>query len=62
MKLTIRISREDDGRYIGEAVGLPGCLVYGATRADAIARTGELALRVIFDEVEHGERVRDDGK
>jgi len=52
----VEIDREDDGRWIAEVVELPGCLAYGGTRAEAIARAEALALRVIADRLEHGER------
>ena len=36
---------------------LPGVVVYGATRAEAVARVEALALRVIAERLEHGEAV-----
>jgi predicted RNase H-like HicB family nuclease len=36
---------------------LPGVLVYGATEAEARAKAEALALRVIADRIEHGEKV-----
>jgi predicted RNase H-like HicB family nuclease len=56
MRLTVTIDREEDGRYIGEVTELSGCLVYGATRAEADARARALALHILADEVEYGER------
>ncbi|RMD97541.1 MAG: type II toxin-antitoxin system HicB family antitoxin, partial [Deltaproteobacteria bacterium] len=38
MNLTIEIEQEEDGRWIAEAPDLPGVLVYGKTREEAIAR------------------------
>jgi predicted RNase H-like HicB family nuclease len=55
MQLTIEVDREDDGRYIAEVVDIPGVLVYGQTREEAIARVQVLALRVLADRLEHGE-------
>ncbi len=55
--LKIEIAREDDGRWIGEVPSLPGVLVYGATEAEARAKAEALALRVIADRIEHGEKV-----
>jgi predicted RNase H-like HicB family nuclease len=46
-RLTIEIEREEDGRWITEIPALPGALVYGATREEAIARVKALALRVL---------------
>ena len=57
MKLTIEIDREDDGRWIGEVMELPGVLTYGQTREEAISRVQALALRVLADRIEHGEEV-----
>lgn len=54
--MRIETEREDDGRWIAEVVELPGCLVYGATRAEAVARVEALALRVIADRLDNGER------
>jgi predicted RNase H-like HicB family nuclease len=55
MQLTLEIDREDDGRWIAEVPSLPGVLVYGATRAEAILKCQVLALRVLADRFEHGE-------
>ena len=57
MKLTIEIEREDDGRWIAEVPELPGVIVYGETREEAIRRVQVLALRVLADRLEHGESV-----
>ena len=56
-KLVIETEREDDGRWIAEVPALPGTLVYGQTREQAIARVQALALRVLADRIEHGEEV-----
>lgn len=55
--LTVEIEREADGRWISEVPDLPGVMVYGQTRQEAIARAQTLALRVIADRLEHGEEV-----
>jgi predicted RNase H-like HicB family nuclease len=57
LSLTFQIEtdREDDGRWIAEAVGLPGVLAYGNTRDEAIRYVEALALRVIADRVESNE-------
>jgi predicted RNase H-like HicB family nuclease len=54
---TVEIEREDDGRWIGEVVDIPGVLAYGETREEAVARTKALAFRVLADRLEHGENV-----
>ena len=55
--MKIEIERENDGRWIAEVPDLPGVMVYGKTRAQAIAKVQSLALRVIADRIEHGESV-----
>ncbi len=56
MRLEIEIEREDDGRWLADIPQLPGAMAYGATRAEAIDKVKVLALRVIADELEDGER------
>ena len=57
--MKIEIEREEDGRWIAEVPDLPGVLVYGEGRDEAIARVEALALRVIADRIEHGEKAPD---
>jgi len=47
--------RETDGRRIAGIPELPGVTVYGATPEEATLRAKALALRVIAEEIEHGE-------
>jgi predicted RNase H-like HicB family nuclease len=49
---TVEIENEEDGRWIGEVTDLPGVLVYGATRAEAVAKAKALAFRVLADRLE----------
>ena len=56
MRLTIETERETDGRWIAEVPELPGVLAYGATQDEAMARVEALALRVLAEQLEHGER------
>ena len=51
--LSIDIDREDDGRWIAEALELPGVMTYGQTREEAIGNTERLAIEVIADRIEH---------
>ena len=53
----LEIEREDDGRWIAEVPDLPGVLVYGRTREEAITKAQALALRAIADRLDHGESV-----
>jgi predicted RNase H-like HicB family nuclease len=55
MQLTIRLFRESDGRWIGDVSELPGVSVYGATPEETTRKVKALALRVIAEEIEHGE-------
>jgi predicted RNase H-like HicB family nuclease len=57
MNFTIELDQEEDGRIIAEVPALPGVLVYGQTREEAIVRAEALALRVLADRLEHGEDV-----
>ena len=56
-RLRIEIEQEDDGRWIAEVPDLPGVLVYGTSREDAIQKAEALALRALADRLEHGEDV-----
>ncbi len=49
MNLTIELERETDGRWIGEVPDLPGVMVYGATRKEAMVKVKALALRVLAE-------------
>lgn len=54
---TVEIEREEDGRWIGEVIDLPGVLAYGNTREEAVAKAKALAFRVLADRLEHGEDI-----
>jgi predicted RNase H-like HicB family nuclease len=56
-KMSIEVEREEDGRWIAEVPDLPGTMVYGKSRQEAIARVQALALRVLADRLEHGEDI-----
>lgn len=55
VKLNIETELEADGRWIADIPKLPGVMVYGGTREEAIEQVKALALRVIADRIEHGE-------
>ena len=57
--MRLEVEREDDGRWLAETPALPGVMAYGATREEAIARVETLALRVLAERLEHGERAPD---
>jgi predicted RNase H-like HicB family nuclease len=56
---TIELDQEEDGRWIAEVVDIPGALAYGATREQAKAKAQAIALRVLADQLEHGETTGD---
>lgn len=47
--------QETDGRWISEVASLPGVVVYGATREEALAQVQALALRILADRWEPGD-------
>lgn len=55
MNLSIESEMEADGRWLAEVPQLPGVLSYGATRDEALSRAQVLALRVLAEQLEHGE-------
>ncbi len=55
--MKIEIEREADGRWIAEIPEIPGVLVYGTTRLDAVSKAEALALRAMADRLEHGETI-----
>lgn len=55
MMFSIEIEQEEDGRWIGEVIELPGVMAYAATPEEAKARVQALALRILADRLEHGE-------
>jgi predicted RNase H-like HicB family nuclease len=55
--MKVEIDREDDGRWIAEVPDLPGVMVYGASREEAISKVEALALRVLADRLDHGEEI-----
>lgn len=55
--MRIEIKREQDGRWIAEVPGLPGVMVYGQSREEAVSKVEVLALRVIADRLDHGEAI-----
>jgi predicted RNase H-like HicB family nuclease len=46
----IEFSREEDGRWIAEAVDLPGVMAYGVTKDEAQAKVEELARQVLQEQ------------
>lgn len=60
MKLTIETELETEtGRWIADVPELPGVMVYGPTRPEAIRKVKALALWRLADMLEHGEMTAD---
>lgn len=55
MRFTLELEQETDGRWIAEVPELSGALAYGATKDEALAKVKAVALRVVADQLEHGE-------
>ena len=55
MNFHIELEQEQDGRWIAEVVDIPGVLVYGESREEAVLRAQALALRVLAERIDHGE-------
>lgn len=54
---TVELEQEVDGRWIADVQELPGAMVYGKTRNEALAKAEALALRVVAEQLETGEKV-----
>ena len=55
VKFNLECEREEDGRWLAEVSQLPGVLAYGASANEAMAKAEVLALRVLAEQLEHGE-------
>jgi predicted RNase H-like HicB family nuclease len=55
MNITFSTEQEDDGRWIAEVPELAGVMAYGATLDEAMNKAEVLALRVLAEQLEHGE-------
>ena len=55
MNYSLEIEQEADGRWLAEVSALPGVLAYGASSDEAMAKAEVLALRVLAEQLEHGE-------
>jgi len=55
--MLVESEEEEDGRWIAEVASVPGAMVYGATKPEAVAKVDELVIRILADKVEHGEEL-----
>ena len=60
--MNIETEKEEDGRWLAEVTELPGVMVYGKNKEEAILKVKALALRVIADRIEHGEEIPELGE
>ncbi len=60
--MNIETEKEEDGRWLAEVTELPGVMVYGKNKEEAILKVKALALRVIADRLEHGEEIPELGE
>ena len=56
MNFVIEAEQETDGRWIAEIPQIPGAMAYGEGRQQAISCVEALALRVLAERLEHGDR------
>jgi predicted RNase H-like HicB family nuclease len=55
VNVTIDLDCEEDGRWIAEALELPGVMCYGQSKEEAISNVERLAIDAIADRIAHGE-------
>lgn len=55
MNFNLECELEDDGRWLAEVAQLPGVLAYGTSANEAMAKAEVLALRVLAEQLEHGD-------
>ena len=55
--MIIELEQEEDGRWLAEVPDLPGTMVYGSNRDEAISKVEALALRVLADRLDNGEEI-----
>jgi predicted RNase H-like HicB family nuclease len=55
MKFTIEVDIETDGRWIAEILEIPGAMVYGKTKEEAIHKVQALGLRAAAEQLENNE-------
>ena len=52
--MKVEFDRETNGRWIADIPALPGVMVYGKTRKQALAAVEALVSRVVADRLEQG--------
>jgi predicted RNase H-like HicB family nuclease len=59
MILKVSFEREEDGRWIADIPEIPGVMVYGASKEEALAKVQRLALAVLSEEMEESQEPTD---
>jgi predicted RNase H-like HicB family nuclease len=57
MTFTIEYEQEEDGRWLAEVRELPGIIARGEDPEEAVAHAQALAMREVFNRLEHGESI-----
>lgn len=47
--IRVETEREEDGRFLASAPGLPGVMAYGATKEEATRKVRSIALQVLAE-------------
>jgi predicted RNase H-like HicB family nuclease len=55
LTLRVELEKESVDRWIADVVTLPGVMVYGPTKAEALQAVKALALEVLADRIKNGE-------
>lgn len=55
MKSRIETEQEEDGRWLAEVIGLPGVIVYGTSKLQAMDKAEALAFRALAERRLHNE-------
>ena len=53
--MTVEVEQETDGRWIAEITAIPGAMVYGSSKSEAVSKVEALVLRILADRLDHGE-------
>ena len=57
--IRVEIEREEDGRMLSSVPELPGVMVYGGTKEEAVRKVKSIALPVLADMIESREEFPD---
>lgn len=55
--IRVEVEPEDDGRMLASVPDLPGVMAYGATSDEALRKVKAIALKVLADMSESGEKL-----